>query len=601
MANLSISKAPTSVNIAGNSIPVNITTSNYWQTSAVTAEVELQIDEDGTSANGKTLIFTFLNFEITMTGVTGTPDESGYQFKYNNGAYSEAEWIEQLLIPALQNNWILNKYYDISVKDGDDDCIVFSSKNEGSDYSLSISGTLSTTELLNTSGVDAESYDFYKILLQLVIDGESFPELSIPVNEETLVAEFDISEFLMAIFDEYFMSVLSSFARVFSDYSTEFMFNYAEVYGTDKDTDYKKTLDSSNYKVIPGKITNRERVNNSDIFDGSFFTSYNLISLFPGNRLISKAAIIGTVARELFYFMNYSTTSGFFYRLHQYLVSNTGSETLKGDSAYISLDKGSVVQFLSTQIPEEEILITHSYLRLKLYNHDGSKVNELDFIIDHNDYLNEEFFYFENNLGVFELLRLTGETSELYNYERENIPQEYYGYEYIDQRINQIIGKKFNTGFLYTEDQIKHLAANFLGSRKIYYYKDNDFYPISINTKKAEFKEKDFLFSFDFDADIFYINQTYVDDEFKSSSQPVKNYKINIYVYDSVTEQPINGASVEVIGEETKNTNSSGYTYFILPNDNYNTQTEKSGYSGQGGGFEISGADDTYNVYLTQL
>lgn len=128
-ATVQLSNTLPAVVLSGNKIPLQFQASeNFLETEGSKAEVILTWSDFAVADE---------YFDLLLAGETvrftckAAPDNSGIQFHDNSGAGTLNEWVA-LLASDLQANYLLSRYYDLSVTDA---AITITAKENGSDYS----------------------------------------------------------------------------------------------------------------------------------------------------------------------------------------------------------------------------------------------------------------------------------------------------------------------------------------------------------------------------------------------------------------------------------------------------------------------------------
>lgn len=195
MNNLSIQSKPSLFAFTGNELVYKIKTTNRFSSQGTPAILFISVTDPG-PLNGETMTIGWMDYSLQFS-FNDTPDESGLQLPTNPGV--NLENYLQLLIDALKTNYLLSKYYDITIESGS---IQIRSKAWDSLFAFTAFESASNLVLINATQPSGKvAREGYKIMVRPVMDGEVLSEERVSMYEENdeQIAKFDISDYLKSI------------------------------------------------------------------------------------------------------------------------------------------------------------------------------------------------------------------------------------------------------------------------------------------------------------------------------------------------------------------------------------------------------------------
>lgn len=398
---LVLSKSPAAVSLVGNDIPFKINTDNQYSNSGLNAQRDIYwsvVDTDGLTFN-----IAWGNNSIDFECAT-TPDDSGTQYEDATGTTLN-DWMENRVMPALKENYLLSKDFDISYVSATNK-IRLDAKSKGTAYTTTI--TANTSNILSPvsiSGIDPVTRDNYRIVVSSFLSGTE-DEL---LGEDSLEPDADgnalfrIQEYLK----EEVAATLTwpedntAIVVAHTDHIKKFFIKYAEKY----DTTVYKLFSSDFFYAIPGKLDDLKIVNleeNSLSFLNEITENLSFLSFHPLEKTISKWQ------PEKLYYLNFTEATELNVKIKK-IYSNQSSistlETIRNTEQYDVYEICCGHNFLGLQYYSLEVV----YYEIWVENQDSEIVSEVrKFIIDQQYREFELAFIFLNSPGAYEIFRTTG-------------------------------------------------------------------------------------------------------------------------------------------------------------------------------------------------
>lgn len=402
--------------LTGNMVPLKFQASeNMIETEGSLAEVKL-LWTAAAVANEY--------FDLKLAGETvrftckESPDNSGIQFHDNSLAETLANWVA-LVATDLQKNYLISRYYDLTVSDTE---ITIIAKESGDEYSMELalgSGIDITPTVTNRIGIDEKLQAFYAIAILLYVNGSFATEMLLTPDAEGL-AETDISKILAAYLSSDFQWPESDADFIYARTGNikTWYFRYGEKYGDGlQATGYKALQTSSIYYALLGGISWMQYGKYNA--DGSSFweklqNNMYFLSWAPLTRYIGPAEPV-----KLYYLNHAAATT---LKLKAKLYTASSNSTITVDSVAGVSDK-SVYEFvLSPAKVNYAGLSNETLIKIEVWidNESDVRISEIrTFIPDYTHYEHTRYFIFKNSLGTFEIIRTTGLMSKNDDYERE--------------------------------------------------------------------------------------------------------------------------------------------------------------------------------------
>ena len=239
--------------LAGNKVPLKFTAStNLVETAGVKSSITLTWTAVALANEYFDWLLAGETVSFTRFTCKASPDNSGVQFHDNSGSLSLNDWVA-LLATDLQKNYILSRYYNITVSGAS---ITVEAKETGSEYSQDFTagpGIDVTANETAKTGVSQVLRSFYHVVVLLYCNGSLVTELQLNVDENG-EAETDVSELLRKYISQDFLwpEDSSDFIREKSGAVMSWYFKYGERWG---EGSYQALATSSTYRAAGGGLS----------------------------------------------------------------------------------------------------------------------------------------------------------------------------------------------------------------------------------------------------------------------------------------------------------------------------------------------------------
>ena len=166
---ITVTQQPELVIPAKNQIDIEVQTDAYVINNGGFAEANITIP---VTPGAGTLNIANSLFSLVFT-FNAAPNDSGLQIHNNVGAVLTAEvYCKTVVIPALRNNYYLNRYYNISYVSNTGSHLTFKLKaiNKGIAYTLTCSSTIGGVSFpLNTAGIDKTVQPNFSVFMDVFV------------------------------------------------------------------------------------------------------------------------------------------------------------------------------------------------------------------------------------------------------------------------------------------------------------------------------------------------------------------------------------------------------------------------------------------------
>ena len=233
---LTVTKSPSQVIPAKNQCDIEVTTNNVVTAAGSKALAIIQISKTPTTG-----FLTIANnlFSQSFTFET-TPNTSGLELPRNSAALDSNVYANTILIPALLNNYYINRDYTIELNSVSPSTfmLLFTARQNGAAYTLTTNGTVASySAILNTAGTDKAIRPNFRVFMdvfaeknmlqndfELVYPGEGVPDNSGKVG-------FDLNPILESI-TSYSIPPFEDAGVFFLNKMKRFYVKFCEVFGT---------------------------------------------------------------------------------------------------------------------------------------------------------------------------------------------------------------------------------------------------------------------------------------------------------------------------------------------------------------------------------
>lgn len=487
---ISLTKSPALVSLAGNPIVFNLNTDNFIETSGIKSKLTITFTAAPVADDYFTL--EFLNRTIVFTAKL-SPDNSGIQFRINDGNLSLVNYLIQT-VGYLENNYWLYKNYNITSNATQ---IIIEAKEFGADYSfttVSYSAGFPASTNSNISGVTEIIRSFFKIAVLVYANDVFISELELAVDEngDTVL---NLEDFLKHELSSDFLFPESDTTFIYdrSSQITKFYIKYGEKF----DDDYQALTQSSDFYALLGGLSFMQQAKyNTEA------TSYWAKLVYNTWFLTWQPVIkhISAKQSEKIYYLNHSAASTLKLKVKYYIA---GSPTTI-EPGTIASTQYNVYEFVLS--PEKLAIPGLSAQTLEKYevwieNQSNTRVSEIrTFILDYRTEMFDRYFLFRNSIGGWDSIRTIGKLTGSDEYERISdshiLDFDFTSKDREDLSLKNEERQTFeaNTGWLnrFSDDanQYRNYLRDFLLSKEVFQIINNTLIPVNIIDKNV-FRDKD--------------------------------------------------------------------------------------------------------------
>lgn len=247
---------PPSVVLAKNPVAFTFSTNQYKLTVGNKAFISLII---GSPVAGQSFIIKYNGLIITMTAVSGTPDDSGTQFPIRIGGESTIDYNNRLL-PFLKQNYYLSRDFTLNF-DPAFLTIYFRAKDWG--ILDLITTTSLTSSTIGTAHETAPSYhENFKFVFDVFLEKNYGSAIYENIGNHELDPDsnstcvFDIKDIVSQYFELELPDLSINSPLKLTEIIKRFYINYSEKYGVIPV--YKRVLSSSIFLALNGGIKKNE-------------------------------------------------------------------------------------------------------------------------------------------------------------------------------------------------------------------------------------------------------------------------------------------------------------------------------------------------------
>ncbi len=498
---ISIQTPPPLVAISGNPVYFKLATDNNIEIPGIRSIAQLifvsvatENDTLTLSWADKVLVFTFKD----------TPDESGLQLPTSPS--HEGDWTA-LITSLLSLNYYIDKDFIVTTSATD---IFFTSRLGSSANIMAIEFSWTGTEpgAYYGGGTDEVARTFFKIGLQLLIlNGSTFEKVgedALPVDNNKM-ALFDIHNLFADQLESEFKFPDASDQLIIlrSNMCREYRIRYFERFGSGQTPQILTESDSffilkAGISHLQEAIYNRQE---SSLWEKITYNDY-FLTWQPKSKLIDR------YQTEKLYYLVQDTKTSLDLKIEITYNDGTAQSTVTKESIANPQVKG-VYEFaltLNTLQLSGYDGSTIQHFRAWVEDGDSNRISEIrTFEMDYEPHENIRYFLFQNSLGGFDTLRITGDVSDSIEHERVDITKILgSAFTEVDHKIEAGIIREIkkysaNTGWK-TEADVSWLR-DFLLSKQIYQVSDaNKLIPILITSTSAnQRRDRDDLFSISFE------------------------------------------------------------------------------------------------------
>jgi len=471
------------VALAENPMPFVLSTNSHLLSAGV-ASVN-KINFNAGPIDGDTMTFGWLDESVVITFKT-SPDESGYQVPKWDGVTALAEWLETVLVPALQKNYLLNADFNIGEDYGNDN-IIITSRKAGTAYNFTFSetGTTITGKTQVTAGTNNvynPNFTLVTTVYYATANSYNFKDVELELPPINNVAKFNLQDILE---NNLGVSPRPVFGAVgiqdITDTLQKYYLVFAEKYG--EPPVVQQTQKSLISYTLPGGLTKADAANNE------FF-----VDILPGKKFLSWAGVNRTIFEDELVMLNYFHEAGSGFDV--YIVATDASGTVDNDVLFTKAGAANTQLYnigLTVSNIENALGITPVNFTVKI-TESGNSANvyseTVSFMVDRWNKPEINYLLFKNSFGVYEVIHFSGKTTNKVANKRKDFTAfiapdaGVTDRKKVNLQVNLEFKDTINTGFLTKAESL--FFSDFLISDDIYVFGDGAFYPVRILAGSAQ-------------------------------------------------------------------------------------------------------------------
>ena len=478
---ITINKQPAFLALAGNPMPLELQTNNHQ--TATGAKSVHTINFTAGPTNNETMTFSWLAFDVTITFKT-TPDTSGYQVPAWDGVTALAQWLETILVPALQKNYLINSAYQIG-EDYGNPKIILTARQIGTDFNFGFTDTSSgiSGDTQTTAGTNNTYRPNFSLIVQLYYSQKNATTLNTtqlelpPINN---IAVFNLAEILEN--DLPANTIPTHGSTVIQDNSAailQYYFNTAEKH----DTQVQQITKSATKYAIQGGLA---------VADAARLDYYT--DILPTKKLLTWAPATQSIHTNQPLFINYYHATGSNFQINITTTQTDGSTTT--GVLFTKTAAANTLFCIPVTVAQIEIALSVTNIAsftffVSAQADDSNAYSETLLIkIDQTPKPEENWFLFKNSFGVYETFRCTGESAENLQSTRKEFSSLLPANAGVLDRSRKALNvdaemyREVNTGWK-NKDEAQHMVDLFL-SDDVYQIKPTYFLPVRIEAAAAE-------------------------------------------------------------------------------------------------------------------
>lgn len=527
---ISTVKQPPAVSLSDNPLVFGFRSNNFLLSAGSRAKAYMNFQPGGPNPS---VNFRFLDQEVTFFMVPGTPDASGTQLPATIYPETDLQW-KQRIVPYLYDNYLISKYYDISIETisipgylTSQNYIVLTAKDPGSAFTLSITTDNFTAGFIyqNTPGYDMELRPFFNLYAQILVDGRVIGEDLLPIDASG-AAYFDFSDYIRPEISPSFRfpEDTSTALILHAEAVKSFIVRYAEFFGS---SGSNPGIQSKLYKTgtryaIAGGV-NAMTLSRYGEFSSSFWAQLvnngQFLTWSPKVRKTAKDDI-----QKLWFLVPKNITSiklkvSIKYAVGTNTAINVTTITKQTTTAAMYQIFEIICGWNRLQLDNVMMLTQPNAVALSYDVYCTDQANNLisevrTFELDDRTYLHKKTFIFRNSFGLMETFTATGESIKEAEYD-SLIVNRHRGWsissKYPDSKKSSVAETlKFtvNSGWITREEN--DWLRELLLSKEVYEVSGDILYPVVITgTKIGIHKDGEYLYN----ADIEYV-RAFTDDHY---------------------------------------------------------------------------------------
>lgn len=415
---INVVKEPATVDLSGSYLPLWLSSNDIYSSNGSAAELELTFSAIPSNGDDLTLSWNDGIDEVAL-GFSTAPNNTGEQIGITGA--SVADWLDNTCIPALQQNYDLDKHYTFSRSSN---TLIITAKQVGTTYSLTVELNNTGATESNTAGVDPVFKSDFRILTILEYATMDAPS-SIEVHEKVLnvvddTAYFDLNDPLYYLHGKTLPDWNASAVKNTSANVLKYRPRYCEMYESES---FTSKLQNGNWRyALPGGRQRERFIDNPNFFTQWFNTQQavgtgDYISKFLTSRLNQKISQAQPVLLNYLHTLNRST----------FIVKATLFYTDGTNSTATLYTVNPATHYNLYSIPvgydrvESHITSGKTLSKYNIHIEEGAGLlsNTAVFTIDTEPSPDEKYLLFQNSFGVHEVYRFRGVFEEFSKFKHD--------------------------------------------------------------------------------------------------------------------------------------------------------------------------------------
>lgn len=484
---LTLVSAPPALNLAAIPAQFKFQTNNLYQSTGEFSRYRLTLT--AVPAPGQHMLF-FVDGLSIVINFTNNPDNSGYQIEVPLSLPTLADWVSNTLVPGLQANYYLSKWFTITGLSviGGNEVVEFKAKEKSTAYNIQFSTDSSIVGALYVSGAFAQMRPNFSSYFELFIAkhlSNDFAQINAYQTHSNAESTLPVHNILTA---DYAGSALPDYGsnaiKNISSAIIKYYLRYAEAYGEPKLI--QKISQTGTYYALNGGYGKTKAALQS------FFADVQ-----SGKTLLHNpvAFTVGTNHGHWLNYLHYNDAQHFkVYATINYTDGTSQQVTLFYQTSGVQkpslfaipcgVNIISAVASLTKEIYSYTVWVGNSNTPTNKYS------QEVTHVVDTRPQLDQSVFIFKNSFGVFEAVRCTGTVAESTVIAKENasrwLPPGYQVTEAASITHSQTEQRQWqiNSGHK-SKTEMRHFVE-FLLSPSVYRVASGYFEPVTIKAEEAQ-------------------------------------------------------------------------------------------------------------------
>lgn len=486
---ISVEKQPAFVDLSGSYMPLWLSSDNV-ETAPGTAAV-LQIEFAAIPNDGDDLNLSWDGgLKSVKLDFVAVPDDSGEEIGVFGSSISD--WLVNTCIPALRQNYDLDKFYSFS---DSGNTLVITAKDVGEFYTLTVDLNNTDSTVTNAAGSDQLVKSDFRILCIIEYATMDDP-VEISNHEKVLnvidsTAYFELNDPLYFLHKNLLPDIGAADVKNVSSNVLRWRARLCEMYGNDSTT--SRIQDQAWKYALPGGRKRNSFIDHPSFYTQWFQTETDEVTGDYLSRFLTEHSSRKVGLHEPVY-LNFLLTIN---KL-SFLVKCTLNYSDGTSSTSTIYTVNPAVQFNLYNIPvgyqqiKSHIVSGKTLTSYSVFIQDGAGLlsDVSNFTVDRSNYHAENIVLFKNSLGVYETFRLTGFITDKTDFAREQAARVIKYPTSKTDRSSQTISTGYTnsyeieTGWLTSSrsDELREV----LNSPDLYFLEENEWVPVISQVNEIE-------------------------------------------------------------------------------------------------------------------